>query len=61
MLIKSVIISLQGRAILGIFLSERISNDVTGVYIPPFYKLAEVAMPEVGTCILYNHSCKSTL
>ena len=37
-----LIVILQGRAVLGTFLSKKITRNFTGTYIPPFYQLSEI-------------------
>ena len=37
----------QGRAIIGTFLAQKVSSDVTRTYVPPFYQLSGVAVAEV--------------
>ena len=36
-----LIVILQGRAVLGTFLSQKITN-FTGTYVPPFYRFSEI-------------------
>ena len=49
---------MQGRAIVGKFLAQKVSRDVPGTYVPPFYQLSGVAVAEVCDCITFNHHCK---
>jgi len=44
---------LQGRAIVGRFLSQHISSDVTETYVPPFYQSPGVAISEVSHHLLF--------
>ena len=37
-----LIVILQGLAVLGTFLSKKITRNFTGTYIPPFYRLSEI-------------------
>ena len=46
-----LIVILQGRAVLGTFLSQKIASNFTGTYIPPFYWLSERTIFKVGKCI----------
>ena len=45
---SKVFIVLQGRALVGTYLIQQVSGDVTGRYIPPFYQLATIT--EVSNC-----------
>ena len=47
---SKVFIVLQGRALLGTYLSQQVSGDVTGRYIPPFYQLPAITVNEVSNC-----------
>jgi len=46
MIITSIPLS-QGRSMVGTFLAQKVSSDVTGTYLPPFYQLSGVAVAEV--------------
>jgi len=41
----------QGRAMVGKFLAQKVSSNVTGTYVPPLYQLSGVAVAEVCVCI----------
>jgi len=41
----------QGRAIVGTFLAQKVSSNVTGTYVPPLYQMSGVAVAEVCVCI----------
>ena len=42
----------------GKFLAQKVSSNVTGTYVPPLYQLSGVAVAEVCDCITFNHHCK---
>ena len=41
----------QGRANIGKFLAQKVSQGFTGTYVPPFYQLSGVAIAEVCECM----------
>ena len=50
-------ILLQGRAIVGRFLKQHISSDVTETYVPPFYQPPGVAISEVSHHLYFLGIC----
>ena len=47
---SKMFIVLQGRALVGTYLIQQVSGDVTGRYIPPFYQLPAITINEVSNC-----------
>ena len=41
----------------GKFLARRVSRDVSGTYVPPFYQLPGAAVIEVCECMNCNQHC----